>query len=383
MYNYAHNLTEFVEGLKYFDVPAQNVVYADIYGNIMYYPAGKYPIRLINGEEVAGNIIFNGSAGEGEWRGFTSYGSSSWDGLPFEKIPHLINPDYVATANQRVVFGYQHYLGDSMYFADPYRGIRIYEMLDNAVKSGEKILPDFFMQMQRDVYSKPAEFFTPFIFQAERKMSEKARMYAEELKNWDFRMDRNSRAALIFAIWLEKFVNETFKDEFYSVGLDKSFYPRLYVLQNLPAESKWFDDVSTQEREMRDDIAARAMEMTVKEIDEKRYRVYGDYNRLEIEHPFSKIVKFFDYPSMPMNGSAYTVFNFRRAVDWGTGLAQAGSSWKMIVNFDENYCVIPGGNSGNYFSKHYDDQLEMWASGKYKSMDFEVRGERIVFEVAK
>jgi len=58
---------------------------------------------------------------------------------------------------------------------------------------------------------------------------------------------------------------------------------------------------------------------------------------------------------------------------------QAGSSWRMIVNFDENYCIIPGGNSGNYFSPHYSDQLEMWANGDYKSFDFNVRGEKIVF----
>ena len=125
------------------------------------------------------------------------------------------------------------------------------------------------------------------------------------------------------------------------------------------------------------------MEMTVKEIEEKGYKVYGDYNRLDIRHPFSSVVKFLDYQSMAMNGSTYTVFNFRRAVDWGTGLAQAGSSWRMIVNFDKNYCVIPGGNSGNYFSEHYSDQLEIWANGKYKQLDFEVRGEKIVFEVVK
>ena len=383
-YNHAHNITEFMEGLRYFDVPAQNVVYADIYGNIMYYPAGKYPIRLINGEEVAGNIIFNGSAGEGEWRGFNPYGVSTWEGfIPFEEIPHLINPEYVATANQRVVFGYQHYLGDSMYFADPYRGMRIYEMLDNAVNSGVKMTPEFFMEMQRDVYSKPAEFFTPYIFEAEGKMSEKARKYAEELREWDLRMTKDSREALIFSIWLKNFINETFGDEFYSAGLDSSFYPHLYTLQNLDKDSRWFDDIRTPEKENRDDIAARAMELTVKEIEEKEYRVYGDYNKLNIEHPFSSIVKFFDYPSMPMNGSDYTVFNFRRAVDWGTGLSQAGSSWRMIVNFDRNYCIIPGGNSGNYFSKHYYDQLEMWVNGKYKSLDFEVRGEKIVFEVSK
>ena len=382
-YDHARNLAEFMEGLRYFDVPAQNVVYADIYGNIMYYPAGRYPIRTVNGEEVPGNVIFNGSAGEGEWKGFKPYGVSTWDGfIPFDEIPHLINPEYVGTANQRVVFRYQHYLGDSMYFADPYRGMRIYEMLDKAVKSG-KITPEFFMKMQRDVYSKPAEFFTPFIFQAEDRMSEKAREYAEELRGWDFRMVKNSRSALIFAIWLDYFVNETFKDEFYSAGLDKSYYPHLFVLQNLPASSRWFDDIRTPKRETREDIVARAMEMTVKEIEEKGYKVYGDYNRLDIRHPFSSVVKFLDYQSMAMNGSTYTVFNFRRAVDWGTGLAQAGSSWRMIVNFDKNYCVIPGGNSGNYFSEHYSDQLEMWANGKYKQLDFEVRGEKIVFEVVK
>lgn len=277
-YNHAHNLTEFMEGLRYFDVPAQNTVYVDVYGNIMYYPAGKYPIRLINGKEVPGNIIFNGSAGEGEWRGFKPYGTSSWDGfIPFKEIPHLINPDYVATANQRVVFNYQHYLGDSMYFADPYRGMRIYEMLDNAIKRGEKMTPELFMKMQRDVYSKPAEFFTPYILNAEDKMSEKARSYAEELRGWDFRMEKDSKAALIFAIWLEKFVNETFGDEFYSAGLDSSFYPHLYVLQNLPPNSSWFDDVRTVERETRDDIAARAMEKAVKEIESKGYRNYGEY----------------------------------------------------------------------------------------------------------
>jgi len=67
-YNYARNIEEFIEGLKLFCVPAQNVVYADVYGNTMYYPAGKYPIRIVDGKEVAGNVLFNGSAGEGEWK---------------------------------------------------------------------------------------------------------------------------------------------------------------------------------------------------------------------------------------------------------------------------------------------------------------------------
>ena len=374
-YNHAKNLYEFIDALKYFDVPAQNLVYADVYGNIMYYSAGKYPIRVVDGKEVPGNVIFNGSAGEGEWKGFKPYGISTWDGfIPFDEILHLINPDYVATANQRVVYNYQHYLGDSMYFADPYRGMRIYEMIDDAVKN-KKIDVEYVKNMQKDVYSKPAEFFTPFIFEAYNKMNEESKHYADLLKNWDFRMEKDSKEALVFALWLKHFVNETFGDEFYSAGLDKEYYPHLYVIQNLPKDSKWFDDIRTPERENRDDIVLRAMKMAIDEMKEKNYKVYGEYNVLKIEHPFK--LKFLNYPNLPMNGSKYTVFNFRAH----SKLFQIGSSWRMIVNFDENYCIIPGGNSGNYFSKHYDDQILMWANGRYKPFDFEIKGEKISFEV--
>ena len=115
--------------------------------------------------------------------------------------------------------------------------------------------------------------------------------------------------------------------------------------------------------------------MAIDEMKEKNYKVYGEYNVLKIEHPFK--LKFLNYPNLPMNGSKYTVFNFRAH----SKLFQIGSSWRMIVNFDENYCIIPGGNSGNYFSKHYDDQILMWANGRYKPFDFEIKGEKISFEV--
>ncbi|AGK60495.1 Protein related to penicillin acylase [Archaeoglobus sulfaticallidus PM70-1] len=356
-YNHARNMSDFIEGLKYFDVPAQNLVYIDADGNIMYYPAGKFPIR------DTGNIIFNGSAGEGEWKGFKPYGKSTWEGfIPFEEIPHLINPDYVATANQRVVFDYQYYLGDSGYFADPYRGMRIYEMIDDAVKAGKKIDMEYVMKMQRDTYSKPAEFLIKQIKELKPKFSEKAKMYADELMNWDYRMDKNSRQALIFAIWLKHYINETFGDEFYSAGLDSDYYPKLWVLQNLDDNSKWFDDIRTSKVENKADIMARAMDKAVEEIEKNNYRVYGDYNRLKMNHPFN--LDFLNYPNLPMNGSEYTVFNFRV----NDKPFQVGSSWRMVVSFDKAYCVIPGGNSGNYFSKNYDDQLEMWVNGEYKEM---------------
>ncbi|CUT02631.1 penicillin acylase family protein, partial [Candidatus Kryptobacter tengchongensis] len=43
--NHAKNWDDFKDALKFFTVPAQNFIYADVYGNIGYYCAGKIPIR--------------------------------------------------------------------------------------------------------------------------------------------------------------------------------------------------------------------------------------------------------------------------------------------------------------------------------------------------
>jgi penicillin amidase len=41
-----------------------------------------------------------------------------------------------------------------------------------------------------------------------------------------------------------------------------------------------------------------------------------------------------------------------------------------IGNPENSYSVIPSGNSGNFWSKHYDDQLELFLNGKYRKINF-------------
>ena len=72
-----------------------------------------------------------------------------------------------------------------------------------------------------------------------------------------------------------------------------------------------------------------------------------------------------NYPRYPTDGSAFTVFNVHEG-------ASAGSSWRQVSPMDgPSSSVIPGGQSGSYFSPHYDDQLRTWADGEYKRMAFE------------
>ncbi|WP_254534730.1 penicillin acylase family protein [Halomarina litorea] len=386
LFNRARTMDDVREGARFFDSPTQNLVAAARAeprsaenasgraprasdGETYYRATGKYPYRYTDGEVVRGDRPFDGSAGEGEWRGFTPYGNSTWEGfVAYEDVPHVDDPPLLASANQRVVDDPGFYLSTSVGYADPFRGARIYEMLDERVESGDPIDRAYVEEMQADVRSRAATLFVPQILDARDAMVAETRRAARQFEDWDGRMTQDSEAALLFALFRDRFVNATFYDEYHPAGLDPGYYPHHYTLGTLPADSEWFDDTRTPERETRADIVARALREAIEEADREGYGTYGDYNRLRLTHPFG--LAFLDYPERPMDGSPFTVNNFRadRSI-------QAGSSWRMIATFDgDSLGVIPGGQSGNPFSSHYHDQLGLWATADYKPLSFDDPG---------
>ena len=364
----ADGMGEFRDSLRNFDIPASNIVAMSDAGETFYRPSGTYPIRRTNGTEVRGDRVFNGSADEGTWRGFEPYGESDFSSAGFvdyEDVPRIENPTAMGTANQRLADDMDFYLGTSSHFADPYRGQRVDEMLESSLEDGG-IDREEMRAMQRDTRSLAAEQFVPHALSATDRMSPDARQAAQRLDSWDYEMDRDSRAALIYDRWLTHYRNMTFSDEFYANGLDESYYPKLWTLGRLPPDSRWFDDRSTMRVETRADIAARAMNATVREIDREGWDTYGDVNRLQVDHPFggTDAAAFLNYPRHPMDGGPYTLFNFR-----AESSPQAGSSWRMIVGPDSGIGVRPGGNIGNYWSDNYvGEDLDRWRLGQYRQL---------------
>src|SRR5712692_2548088 len=86
----AQNWSEFRNAFANFDAPGQNVVYADVDGNIGYQATGKIPVRATGD----GSLPENGSDNAHEWTGY----------IPFEQLPSIFNPPsgIVATANGRI-----------------------------------------------------------------------------------------------------------------------------------------------------------------------------------------------------------------------------------------------------------------------------------------
>ncbi|MDZ7745617.1 MAG: penicillin acylase family protein [Halobacteriales archaeon] len=370
--NHAESLDAVNDALRTFDAPTQNIVAADRDGGTLFRITGKYPYRYTDGERVSGELPFNATAGDGNWRGWVPYGQTDWDAggfVPFEEVPHVDNPDVLATANQRTTDDPGFYLSYSERLADPYRGARIYERLEARVQSDEPVTAAFVQELQRDTRSLAAAAYQPVILDARTEMSADIRAEADRLDGWNAQLDRDSRPALLYALFREEVRDVVFGDEFAAEGLDSGYYPHHTVLQNLPADSEWFDDATTPARETRADAYATAFAQAVERAERKGWQRYGDYNVVDLDHQFP--LAFLDYPELSTDGGPFTVSNFRVTGD-------AGSSWRMVVSGSEAYGIIPGGQSGNPYSPHYADQLDPWANGEYREIPTEPSGPVVI-----
>jgi len=375
MYDISHSedVGDVLDALEQFDSPTQNLVYADRDGRTLYHMTGRVPIRRIDGEAVRGDQIFDGSAREGEWEGFEPFGESTWEGfVPVSSNPHVIDPDYLATANQQIVPDDQldYYLAAT--YASPYRGTRIYDLLDDRIDSGEPVDLEFLTDVGRDTFDGRAGALVELLVEAvssevrERYGADDARRdqlreAVEQLTDWDYHMDADSRAALIFDRWFEHYREELLEETFEEAGLDSSYYPADAAIVQLPQDSQWFGSRG------RASVMREALVRTVEELSEEGYEVYGDVNHTgHITHPLG--VDSLGYPAYARGGTGQTVWNYRRTGPWG-------GSWEMQVDLDGDHLgMLPGGNTGRYFSDHYHDQLERWANGEYRTLSREVEG---------
>ncbi|WP_252699263.1 penicillin acylase family protein [Natronosalvus vescus] len=360
-----------LEAARKFDLPTQNLLYADSDGRTLYVATGQLPIRHVDGEVVDGNRVFDGSAGEGEWGGFTPYGRSTWDGfVPFDERPTAIDPTVVATANQRVVDDPEHYVGVA--YAAPYRGRRIYDVLDEATDANEATDVKFHKRLQTDTRDERAVDLVPDLLAighsaidaglaADPETLEDA---LEILEGWDYRMDRDSHGALLFARWIEHYREAVLDPLFEDTDLDEGYYPNDWVVTTLPEDSPVFANRSRAE------LLVTALEEAVSELEDEEWETYGDWNTTApIGHPLGGEAAFLNYDERQRDGSRATVDNYRveRSV---------GASWRMVVEpGGDGWGILPGGNSGDYFSPHYDDQFARWADGTYKPMALEADGE--------
>ncbi|MGH9495749.1 MAG: penicillin acylase family protein, partial [Candidatus Sulfotelmatobacter sp.] len=181
--NSAQNWDEFQKAFSQLDAPGQNVVYADIDGNIGYHTTGKVPIRAAGD----GSLPVIGADDAHEW---TSY-------IPFDKLPRIYNPPsgIIGTANGRITPEKYRY-PVSMEWEAPWRTARIYHVLE----SGRQFSPADMLALQTDIHSESDQFVAERLVYAvdhATKASARAKQAADLLRSWDGLMQASSAAPTI------------------------------------------------------------------------------------------------------------------------------------------------------------------------------------------
>ena len=369
-FNTAQNWEEFREAARHFHVPSQNLLYADVDGNIAYQTPGDIPIR----KSGDGRLPVPGWTGEYDWTGY----------IPFEELPYAVNPasGFIATANNQVnPLGYPYLLSTGWDYG--YRAARIVEMIENA--PGKIDIP-YIQSMQGDAKNLNAETLVPLLLEVEMD-AELANLRDQFFISWDFQQRADSQSAAVFEWFWWNLLMDTFKDnlpENYWPGGSSRWFEVMRNLVNQPDSDWWDDKDSEEETESRDDIFARAFEETVEQIQKEhgkntdKWPAWGDLHTATFRHGalgssgIGPIESMFNRGPFATGGGASIV----NATGWVVGESFEVSSlpsMRMIVDLRDlqnSVTVHPTGESGHAYHPNYIDMAPLWANVEYYSMDW-------------
>lgn len=365
--NRAANFDEFREALREFDVPSQNLVYADVDGNIGYQMPGRIPVR------AGGNGQFPapGWTDEYEWTGY----------IPFEELAYSFNPPqgYLATANNAVVGPEYPYL-ISLDWDRGYRAQRIVEMIE----AQDKISIEYIQAMQGDNKSLIAPVVLPYLFALGPADAANLQAALASLRGWDYQAHMDSQPAAIFHAFWAALVKDLFYDQ-----LSEELWPgggddQWLAVSNLltQPENAWWDDARTADRfETRDDILRLALTDAVADLEA---RLGGDQskwawgalhtstfrNQTFGQSGIGIIEALFNRGPLPTSGGEAIV----NATGWSVEEPYATRSlpsMRMIVDLGDltnSLAMHTTGQSGHAYHPHYADMIEPWRKIQYHPM---------------
>jgi penicillin amidase len=358
----ARDWQEFRTAARSLEVPAQNLTYADVDGNIGYQAPGRIPIR---------------SGGDGRWPAEGWTGTQEWTGyVPFERLPSSYNPaqGYIVTANNAVTPPDRGpwLTGDWAY---GYRAARIQDLISHAPALDAAAMG----RIQLDDRNGFAPTLVPYLLRVGDGPE------AALLRDWDFTQGAGSAPAAYYNAVYRHLLLRTFNDELPEGARPDGGDRWFEVLRNLLGrpDDPWWDDVRTPVKEARDDMLRAAMNDARTELrsrlghDPSKWK-WGDLHTLELTNEtfgtsgVGPIEWLFNRGPLKLAGGDSLV----DATGWD---AQAGYevSWapsmRMVVDLadlDRSRWVNLTGESGHAFSSHYWDQAKLWARGDTTPMRF-------------
>lgn len=387
----ARNCSEFHQALAHWATPCQNVVYADTQGNIAFTWPGKIPRR----KKGDGRVPVPGWTDEYEWVGY----------IPFECLPHLVNPaqGYIATANNRT-------------FADDYpvdipiqpiSGDRL-QRINELLEAKPTIDIEYIKQMQYDQVSTSAREVVRHlkILQPDESYDAASTAALQRLQGWDGTLAADSIAAGIYQSFIRHLVSQMVLKRFNQLQASASaetsedlverfigkgptpvlqeagiygefFLPWLTYQLDRP-DSPWF---RPEGESIFEDLVRSALQSSVEELKEKfgpdeKNWAWGKIHAFTFKHLMGSnklVAPLLNRGPILLGGDFTTVWATGSSFYQLVGEAVIGPPYRMIVdlgNLDNSWSILTPGQSGIPKSPHYDDQIGDWMNKGYHRMLF-------------
>ena len=368
--NEAQNWQDFRRAFSQLDAPGQNVVFADVDGNIGYQTTGKVPIRAAGD----GSLPVSGADNAHEW---TSY-------IPFEKLPSIYNPPsgIIGTANGRITpDNYPNSV--SMEWAAPWRTERIYRVLE----SGRQFSMADMLALQNDVHSEAEQFAAErFVYAVDHatKPSARAKQAADLMRSWDGRMLASSAAPTIAENSILELRRLLLEPKLGSAPADSkqadtvlnwktySWEMRSVWLENilLHRPKRWLPEAFPNYDELLTAAVDAAVNGPTVPKDLASWR-WGAFNAIEIQHPILgkiPLIKRWSGPGVQeQSGSGDTV----KAVTRHHGPSERFTA--NLADLDQSTLNTVTGQGGNFLSPYYMDQWKAWYEGTTFTLPFSAK----------
>lgn len=350
--NRAGNWREFNAAYANYAVPALNMLYADIDGNIGRISATQLPRRT---EKTPKDIFSTLKDYDAAWGHVVGA-----DALPSEFIP---KEGFLVSANSptpdgTVAVGY--------FFSPPDRT----ERLTDIVRHYGKMDIDRLKQMQQDVFSSSSLIVRDALLKRMKELGVEGCIATHTMRSWNGYYYADSRGALAYQAFVASFA--------------RALYAALGSKDELKAlaSSAYFDDFLLNKATQADDKTLRKVFVKAgKNADKlmRKYSVWGDVHRLEVKHVMANIPVLgerYVFGDLPAPGSRETVMKQAHGLIGNKPKgAFFGAQSRHISDMGDNnanYFVLLGGQDGWLNSANFFDQVSMWRTGEYMQVPLDV-----------
>jgi penicillin amidase len=342
--NHANTFAEAQYAASLISAPGLNIMYGDVDKNIAWWAVAKLPIRP---KHVASKLFLDGASGNDEYLGF----------YDFSKNPHAINPPW-ARAGRVLEFLNQ----DSLWSPDDMKTINLDVMSVNHTEVAKEIA------LVLKSVDKPA--YTSII---------------QQLEMWDGNHKLTDTAPSVYYNMLSQIMYLTMRDEMgaqatktiLGTSISKNFINSFLKNDNSP----WWDDVRTKGvKETRAAVFEKSAIQTLELLNKTSGSKPEDWTWRKIHtlthtHPLAAVKpldKFFNVGPFAVEGGSEVINNLSFSLDTtGYFPVTSGPALRKVTDFSNveiGETISPSGQSGNVMSPHYDDQGEMFATGKSRKM---------------